>query len=169
MTELQKNAWLAFKNIVKYFLGNTKAQNYTEIAQKLLESNKMLGCNMRIKLQFLHNNIADFPKTLGAVRDEQASYIVTFTILYHIRISDVSFTPERIRGSGFSQGATDPFPTKRNEYAKGTTSRIRIHKWESDLLIPGWHESDSESLIRINNLRRGFVSFWNERYIILGS
>lgn len=71
MTELQKNAWLAFKNIVKDFLGNTRAQNYTEIVQQLLESFKMLGCNMSIKLHFLHSHLANFPKILGAVSDEQ--------------------------------------------------------------------------------------------------
>lgn len=71
MTELQKNAWLAFKNLVKDFLGNTRAQNYTEIVQQLLESFKMLGCNMSIKLHFLHSHLADFPKNLGAVSDEQ--------------------------------------------------------------------------------------------------
>ncbi|GBM82640.1 hypothetical protein AVEN_48250-1 [Araneus ventricosus] len=62
MRELQKNAWLAFKHIVKYILGNTRAQNCTEIVQKLLESCKMLGCNMSIKLHFLHSHLADFPK-----------------------------------------------------------------------------------------------------------
>ncbi|GBN46056.1 hypothetical protein AVEN_275543-1 [Araneus ventricosus] len=52
MTELQKNTWLAFINIVKYFFGNTRTQNYTEIVQQLLESYKMLGCHMSIKLHF---------------------------------------------------------------------------------------------------------------------
>ncbi|GBL93903.1 hypothetical protein AVEN_153659-1 [Araneus ventricosus] len=49
-----------------------------------------------------------------------------------------------------------PIPTKRNESA------------DSDLLIPRHHVNDSESLIRIHNLGRGFVLFWNERYIIWG-
>ncbi|GBN93957.1 hypothetical protein AVEN_123389-1 [Araneus ventricosus] len=71
MTELQKNAWSEFKNIVKYFLGNTQTQNYTEIVQQLLESYKMLGCNMSMKLHFLHSHLDDFPKTLGAVSDEE--------------------------------------------------------------------------------------------------
>ncbi|GBM86183.1 hypothetical protein AVEN_48194-1 [Araneus ventricosus] len=77
----------------------------------------------------------------------------------------------------------DPIPTKRNESSKRNESaesesgirgfgfmnpRNRIHESESDLLIPRHHDSDSESLIRIPNLRRGFVSFWNERYIIWG-
>ncbi|GBN04252.1 hypothetical protein AVEN_269714-1 [Araneus ventricosus] len=71
MTELQKNAWSAFKNIVKYFLGNTQTQNYTEIVQQLLESYKVLGFNMSMKLHFLHSHLDDFPKTLGAVSDEE--------------------------------------------------------------------------------------------------
>ena len=40
MSELEKNAWLSFKDVVKNFLGNTRAKNYTEIVQKLLESTK---------------------------------------------------------------------------------------------------------------------------------
>lgn len=71
MTEGQNNAWLAFKNIVKDVLGNKRAQNYIEIVQELLESFKMIGCNMSIKLHFLHSHLADFPENLGAVSDEQ--------------------------------------------------------------------------------------------------
>lgn len=71
MTELEKNAWLAFKSIVKDFLGNTRAQNYVEIVQQLLESFKKLGCNMSIKLHFLHSHLANFPENLGALSDEQ--------------------------------------------------------------------------------------------------
>ena len=46
MSDLEKNAWLPFKDVVKNFLGNTNASNNTEIVQKLLESYKALGCNM---------------------------------------------------------------------------------------------------------------------------
>lgn len=71
MTELQKNAWMAFKDLIKNFLGNTRAQNYTEIVQQLLKTFKILGCNMSIKVHFLHSHLADFPENLGAVSDEQ--------------------------------------------------------------------------------------------------
>ena len=71
MSELEKNAWLSFKDVVKNFLGNTRAKNYTEIVQKLLESYKTLGCNMSIKLHFLHSHLANFPENLGDVSDEQ--------------------------------------------------------------------------------------------------
>lgn len=71
MSELEKNAWLSFKEIATKFLGNTRAENYTEIVQKLLDSYKTLGCNMSIKLHFLHSHLDKFPKNLGHVSDEQ--------------------------------------------------------------------------------------------------
>lgn len=71
MSELEKNAWSSFKDLVKNFLGNKRANNYTEIVQKLLESYKTLGCNMSIKLHFLHSHLPNFPENLGDVSDEQ--------------------------------------------------------------------------------------------------
>ena len=71
MSDHEKNAWLSFKDVVRNFLGNTRASNYTEIAQKLLESYKELGCNMSIKLHFLHGHLANFPENIGAASDEQ--------------------------------------------------------------------------------------------------
>ena len=38
MSELEKNAWISFKDVVKNFLGHTRAKNYSEIVLKLLES-----------------------------------------------------------------------------------------------------------------------------------
>ena len=71
MSDLEKNAWLSLKDVVKNSLGNTCASNDTEIVQKLLESYKALGCNMSIKLNFLHCHLSNFPEDLGAVSDEQ--------------------------------------------------------------------------------------------------
>ena len=71
MSDLEKNAWLSFKDVFKNFLRNTHASNYTEIVQKLLECYKALGCNMSIKLHFLHCHLANFPEDLGAANDEQ--------------------------------------------------------------------------------------------------
>ena len=58
------------KDIVKNFLGNARAKNYTEIVQKLLEGDKA-GCNMSINVHFLHSHLANFRENLGAVSDEQ--------------------------------------------------------------------------------------------------
>jgi hypothetical protein len=71
MSEHEKNAWLSFKDLIKNFLGNTRANNCTEIVVKLLESYKTLGCNMSIKLHFLHIHLANFPENLGDVSDLQ--------------------------------------------------------------------------------------------------
>ncbi|XP_076804684.1 uncharacterized protein LOC143448723 [Clavelina lepadiformis] len=71
MSELEENAWLSYKNLVKGFLGNTRAENYIEIVLKLLESYRELGCNMSIKMQFLHSHFPNSPENLAAVSDKQ--------------------------------------------------------------------------------------------------
>ena len=35
-SQLKKNAWKSFKDVVKNFLGNARPKNYNEIVQKLL-------------------------------------------------------------------------------------------------------------------------------------
>ena len=53
------------------FLGNTRAENYTEIVEELLDSHKALHCSMNIKVHFLHSHLDKFPVNLGAMSDEQ--------------------------------------------------------------------------------------------------
>ena len=71
MSDLEKNARLSFKDVVKNFLEDTHASNYTKILQKLTESYKVLGCNMSIELYYLHCHFVSFPGNLGAVSGEQ--------------------------------------------------------------------------------------------------
>lgn len=71
MEENEKTAWLAFKNIVNNFLGNIRASNYAIVVEQLLDSFQRLGCNMSIKVHFLHSHLDEFPENLGAVSDEQ--------------------------------------------------------------------------------------------------
>ncbi|XP_041355404.1 protein mono-ADP-ribosyltransferase PARP14-like [Gigantopelta aegis] len=59
------------QDLVKNFLGNTPTKNYTKIVQKLLESYKTLGCNMIIKLNFLHSHLANFLENLGDGQGER--------------------------------------------------------------------------------------------------
>ncbi|KAI6650813.1 Nuclear pore complex protein [Oopsacas minuta] len=67
----EKCAWNAFVNVMKNFLGNTKSPNYTILVNELIESYKNLGCNMSVKVHFLHSHIDYFPENLGAVSEEQ--------------------------------------------------------------------------------------------------
>ena len=65
------SAWNAFTNVVKFFLGKTKAPNYNELVETLLTSLQQLGTNMSITLHFLHSHLTRFPENLGDVSDEK--------------------------------------------------------------------------------------------------
>ena len=71
MNPAELSGWTAFTNVVKIFLGKTKASNYKELVETLLTSLQQLGANMSIMLHFLHSYLACFPENLGDVSDEQ--------------------------------------------------------------------------------------------------
>ena len=48
MNELELQVWKAFVLVVKNFLGNNKARNYTELVNNMLTAFRNLGCNMSI-------------------------------------------------------------------------------------------------------------------------
>ncbi|UYV80311.1 hypothetical protein LAZ67_18002370 [Cordylochernes scorpioides] len=49
---------------------SVKVENYRDIVNDLLLSYKALGCNMSLKIHFLHSHLDFFPDNLGAVSDE---------------------------------------------------------------------------------------------------
>ena len=53
----EKAAWNALRLVVKNFLGNFKAENYRELVDNLLYSYNNLGCNMSLKMHFLHSHL----------------------------------------------------------------------------------------------------------------
>jgi hypothetical protein len=70
LTQVEKIAWSSFKNVTKLFLGNIKAEKFQDIVPELLDSYQDLGCNMSLKIHFLHSHLDFFPDNLGAVSDE---------------------------------------------------------------------------------------------------
>jgi hypothetical protein len=52
---------------VKNFLGNKKADNYTQLVEDMLIHFNRLGCNMSVKLHHLDR----FPENLGDFSEEQ--------------------------------------------------------------------------------------------------
>ncbi|UYV60357.1 hypothetical protein LAZ67_1000940 [Cordylochernes scorpioides] len=70
LNEVEEAAWNSFRNVCKNFLGSVKAENYRDIVNDLLLSYKALGCNMPLKIHFLHSHLDLFPDNLGAVSDE---------------------------------------------------------------------------------------------------
>ena len=70
LNDIEKAAWLSFKEVCAQFLGNNKAHNYAEIIEELFTSYKALGCNMSLKIHFLDSHLDFFPANLDAVSDE---------------------------------------------------------------------------------------------------
>lgn len=71
MGEKEKEAWNSFKDVVHKFLGNTKDPHYKTIVQRMLAAYKAQGCNMSLKVHFLHSHVDYFPENLGAFSEEQ--------------------------------------------------------------------------------------------------
>ncbi|UYV67228.1 hypothetical protein LAZ67_4004435 [Cordylochernes scorpioides] len=70
LNEVEAAVWNSFRNVCKNFLGSVKVENYRDIVNDLLLSYKALGCNMSLKIHFLHSHLDFFPDNLGAVSDE---------------------------------------------------------------------------------------------------
>ena len=56
--------------VVNNFLGNYKDPNYKEIVESMLGNFRTLGCNMSVKVHFLHSHLNYFPENLGAFSEE---------------------------------------------------------------------------------------------------
>jgi hypothetical protein len=66
----EKRAWNDYGVVASNFLGNNKADNYQELVEDLLLSYEELGCNMSLKIHFLHSHMDFFPENCGALSDE---------------------------------------------------------------------------------------------------
>ena len=66
----EKRAWDAFKLVATNFLDNDRADNFEVSVENHLEAYKSLGCNMSLKIHFLHSHLDYFPLNCGAVSDE---------------------------------------------------------------------------------------------------
>ena len=70
MSNLERNAWQAFRMIVQGFLGNYRRDDYATVVSNLIESYEKLGCRMSLKLHFLHSPLDFFRDNLGNVSEE---------------------------------------------------------------------------------------------------
>ena len=67
MNPEEKNGWVAFSQVVNNFLGNTKSPESKKIVKTLLDNFHKLGCNMSVKVHFLHSHLEYFLENLGAL------------------------------------------------------------------------------------------------------
>jgi hypothetical protein len=52
MTEVEREAWIAFESVVTMFLGNNMNADYVTIVANMLEKFKFLRCLMSLKINF---------------------------------------------------------------------------------------------------------------------
>ena len=71
MNDVEANAWKHFFSVVINLLGNRKQDDYITQVDNLIKSFHALGCNMSIKLHFLHSHLDRFPENLRDASDEQ--------------------------------------------------------------------------------------------------
>ena len=57
--------------MIREFLGNTKASNYRNLVDVMLQNFQALGARMSIKPHYLFSHLDYFPENLGDVREEQ--------------------------------------------------------------------------------------------------
>ena len=70
MYDLERNAWQAFRMIVKGFLENHRRDDYAMVMSNLIESYEKLGCRLSLKFHFLHSQLDFFRNNLGNVSEE---------------------------------------------------------------------------------------------------
>jgi hypothetical protein len=56
---------------VKNFLGNKKADNYTQLVEDMLFHFSRLGFNISVKVHYLRSHLDRFPENLGDLSEEQ--------------------------------------------------------------------------------------------------
>ena len=70
MHQDEKEAWMAFRQVMNNFLVNTKSPNYKELVKNFLCAFQKLGCNMSVKVHFLKlskQNIKTMEKVGGTL------------------------------------------------------------------------------------------------------
>ena len=70
LSGIEKVAWNAFRDVPHNFLGNTKAPNYIELVEQMIDSYKNMGYSMSLKIHFLHHHLDFFPSNCGDVSEK---------------------------------------------------------------------------------------------------
>ena len=75
MTNVEKNAWISFRKVVKGFLDNEKSSDCDELVNNMLKSFQELGYNISSKVHYLHSHLDWFPENLGNISEEQGERV----------------------------------------------------------------------------------------------
>lgn len=108
MTDIERNAWNEFVWIVHNFLGNKKDEHYSDHVDNMLSHFEQLGCNMSIKVHYLHSHLDCFPENLGDFSEEQGER-------FH---QDIRTIEERYQGHRDAHMMADYFWSIKNQPSK---------------------------------------------------
>ena len=70
------------------FLSNRKRDDYVPHLEELLSAYKATGCNMSLKVHFLHSHLDFFLENLGAVSNEHGERFYQDIVQFERRFSD---------------------------------------------------------------------------------
>ena len=70
-----KNVLESFADVVHNFLGNMNYADYKNIVERMLTASEAQGCNMNLKVHFLHSHLVYFPESVEAYSEEQKERI----------------------------------------------------------------------------------------------
>jgi hypothetical protein len=73
MSDIELQACNAFKDVIKTFLGNVKDPQYEK---NMKENLQILGCNVSLKLHFLHFHLDYIPESSGGLSEEQGERLI---------------------------------------------------------------------------------------------
>ena len=71
ITVAERASWCSYVSVIREFLGNTKASNYQNLVDVMLQNFQALGARMSIKLHYQLSHVDYFLKNLGDVGEEQ--------------------------------------------------------------------------------------------------
>ncbi|UYV60523.1 hypothetical protein LAZ67_1001409 [Cordylochernes scorpioides] len=132
LNEVEAAARNSFRNVCKNFLGSVKVENYRDIVNDLLLSYKALGCNMSLKIHFLHSHLDFFPDNLGAVSDEHGERfhqaISSMEKRYQVpELEDQRICIKFCVKNGFK--SAEIFWMLQTAYGDAVMSRRRVFEW----------------------------------------
>lgn len=70
LSRKEKRSWIAFKKVCKQFLGRHRSEDYKDVVKEMLNAYKDMGCNMSLKVHFMHSHLDYFPDDCSKVSDE---------------------------------------------------------------------------------------------------
>jgi hypothetical protein len=76
LNALELEAWKSFKKVYEHFVGNNRADDYKLLIDNLLQAYQNLGCNMSLKIRFVHSHLDFVPDNRGHVSDEHGERFI---------------------------------------------------------------------------------------------